>query len=213
VLDRLPAGIREAFRGWNGDLASSSSEAALFARFVRHTAALLLADPLLLDDYLLWRESFVCDALPALLDTGRLPADQLARALAAARSESADETWGELHRVRFAHPLARIPGLEELFVAAEHELGGDEQTVAQAGFDGRGGGFEAAVVPSWRAVYDLADLDRSAGVLTTGQSGNPASPHWSDQAPAWTGGELRLMPIGPAALEAAAVSALRLTPG
>jgi penicillin amidase len=212
VLDRLPTDVRGAFDGWDGDLSATSSEALLFARFVRHMAGSLLEDPVLLDDYLLWREPFVCGALPVLLDGGRPSGEELAQALADARSDSA-ASWGELHRVRFAHPLARIPGLEELFVAAEHGLGGDEQTVAQSGFDGRGGAFEVAVVPSWRAVYDLADLDRSAGVLTTGQSGNPVSTHWIDQSAMWSNGTLRPLPFGPAALEASTVSTLRLTPG
>ncbi len=48
------------------------------------------------------------------------------------------------------HPLAAIPGLEALFVAADVEMGGDEQTVMQGGFDGRDG-YRAAVIPSWRA--------------------------------------------------------------
>ena len=84
--------------------------------------------------------------------------------------------WGALHRVRFAHPLARMPGLAPVFVAAEHELGGDEQTVLQGGFDARDG-FDAAVVPSWRFVADLADLDRLARACApTGQSGQPGVP-------------------------------------
>ncbi|MGZ8626150.1 MAG: penicillin acylase family protein, partial [Actinomycetota bacterium] len=120
--------------------------------------------------------------------------------------------WGALHGVRFAHPLARMPGLDAVFVAAEHELSGDEQTVLQGGFDARHG-FQAVVVPSWRLVADLGDVDRSMAVLPTGQSGNPASPHWNDQAPLWIGGELRPAPVTRAAVEAAATHRLRLLPG
>src|SRR4029453_12378323 len=57
--------------------------------------------------------------------------------------------WGALHRAWFAPPPARLPGIVALFVAAEHEVGGDEQTVLQGGFDARLG-FDAVVVPSWR---------------------------------------------------------------
>ena len=91
-----------------------------------------------------------------------------------------DATWGELHRLVIAHPLASIPGLEPVFTAADVPFGGDEQTVAQGGFDGTLG-TRPAVIPSWRVVWDLGDLERSAGVVPTGVSGNPASPHWSDQ--------------------------------
>jgi penicillin amidase len=62
-------------------------------------------------------------------------------------------------------------------------------------------------------VFDLADLDRSAAVLTTGQSGNPVSPHWNDQAERWAMGELRACPFSRPAVEAAAESSMTLVPG
>jgi len=83
-----------------------------------------------------------------------------------------------------------------LFTAAELEVGGDEQTVAQFGIDGTLG-YPAAVIPSWRAVYDLADLDRSVGTLPTGNSGNPASAHWGDQAGAFAAGGHHPLTMGP----------------
>jgi penicillin amidase len=104
-----------------------------------------------------------------------------------------------------------MPALGPVLVAAEHEQGGDEQTILQGGFDARHG-FEAAVVPSWRIVADLADVDRSMAVLPTGQSGNPVSPHWNDQAPLWIGGTLRPAPVTRKAVEAVAVRTLMLVP-
>ena len=53
---------------------------------------------------------------------------------------------------------------------------------------------------------------RSVGVLPAGTSGNPASPHWNDQAPLWLAGRTHPLPFTPAAVEAAAVSLVRLTP-
>ena len=82
----------------------------------------------------------------------------------------------------------------------------------QTGIDARDG-FPAAVIPSWRAVYDLGDLDRSVGVLPTGVSGNPASPHWNDQAPLWLAGSTHPLPFSSAAVEAATVAVTRLVPG
>jgi penicillin amidase len=40
----------------------------------------------------------------------------------------------------------------------------------------------------YRAIYDLADLDRSLFIATPGQSGHPLSPHWGDLAPLWANG-------------------------
>ncbi len=200
--------------GWEGDMAASSTQAAFFNRWIAEIARRVLPEDDIRNDYLAWREPFLCSALPRLLERGDVGGDLLMEAAAAA-SAALPATWGEIHGARFAHPLGRIPGLEPLFVAAELPLGGDEQTVNQAGFDGCDGcdAFPVAVVASWRAVYDLDDLDRSVGVLATGQSGNPASPHWNDQAPLWAAGEQHPLPLTRRAVEGAAVSALRLLPG
>jgi penicillin amidase len=98
-----------------------------------------------------------------------------------------------------------------LFTALDAGIAGDETTVAQAAFDGRSG-FDVAVIQSWRVVYDLADLDRSVGVLPTGVSGNPASPHWNDQAELWLAGRAHPLPFSEAAVSAAATSTLELRP-
>jgi penicillin G amidase len=61
-------------------------------------------------------------------------------------------------------------------------------------------------------VIDLGDLDRSLGVNTLGQSGNPASPHYRDQFPLWLEGTLHPLPFTRAAVDAAAAATLRLIP-
>ena len=220
----------DLLEGWSGDLRADSAAAAVYQVWMGRIAALAFGstdeDRDLFDAYVAWRETFVCTALPAMLDGGTRPpgggsweqvlgaALEDTAALLAERlgSDEREWRWGALHRVRFAHPLARLPGIGALFVAAEHELGGDEQTVLQGGFDARLG-FEAVVVPSWRVVVDLADLDASLAVLTTGQSGNPASPHWNDQSDLWAAGKLRPCPFTRPAVEAASAHSLRLVPG
>jgi penicillin amidase len=212
-------------RGWDGDMAADSTAAAIFTAWSRHIAWRVLVPRLgedLFRHYHAWREPFQCQALPAILrePRGWLDDDLLRAALTDAIDELRETSgtdpggwrWGAMHRLRLAHPLAAIPGLEPLFIAADIELGGDEQTVMQAGFDGRDG-YPAAVIPSWRAVYDLADLDRSVGVLPAGVSGNPASPHWNDQTERWLGGQPHPLPFTDAAVAAATVDDLRLTPG
>jgi len=219
----------ELVRGWDGDQGADSAAAAVYNAWLARLAWSMLGadeDRAAFDRYHAWREAFVCLALPRLLER-EPPAwagiatwdvvlgDALVHALALLTERLGPDReawrWGALHRVRFAHPMARMPGLAPMFVAAEHELGGDEQTVLQGGFDARHG-FEAAVVPSWRFVADLGDVDRSMAILTTGQSGNPASPHWNDQGPLWIAGELRPAPVTRAAVESAAERRLTLRP-
>ena len=41
---------------------------------------------------------------------------------------------------------------------------------------------------SLRALYDLANLDRTQFIITPGQSGHPLSPNWGDLALLWANG-------------------------
>jgi len=210
VLAALHERHPDEFGSWDGDMRADSTMAALFNLWVREMARRVIPDEAVREPYMASREAFLTDALPRLLEGDLIDTGLVDDAMdAAARHDPAH--WGELHQARFAHPLGALRGLEELFVAAELPLGGDEQTVAQASFDDRHG-FAVAVVASWRAVYDLADLDRSVGVLPTGNSGNPASPHWNDQAPLWASGEHHGLPFTEGAVDATTVSTLRLTP-
>jgi penicillin amidase len=211
--------------GWDGDMSADSVAAGVFNVWSRHIARSALAPRLgeeLFRRYHTNREVFQCEVLPAWLrdPAGWLDDDILRAALADALSELRERLgpdpsawrWGALHRLVLVHPLGSIPGLGSLFTAADAELGGDEQTVMQGGFDGRDG-YAVDVIASWRAVYDLKDLDRSVGVLPTGVSGNPASAHWNDQFPLWIAGEHHTLPFTRPAVEAAAVATLHLHPG
>ena len=208
---------------WDGSLTATSDAAVIYQVWCSHIARQALTPTLgdeLFRRYFAWREPFQCGALPRMLRAGEIDAELLAEALDAAVAEiravlgddRAGWRWGDLHRVTLAHPLAAIPGFETLFLALEAGVGGDDQTVLQTGVDARDG-YPAAVIPSWRAVYDLADLDRSVGVLPAGNSGNPASPHWNDQAPLWLAGQTHPLPFSEAAVESATTALLRLVPG
>ena len=189
ALDAVTDEQREALEtlaDWDGDMAADSHPAALFNAWCGRIARRVLEPRLgeeLTTRYLAWRETFQCSVLPRLVrdrPAGWLDDDTMRTALDEAIEETGGATWGERHRLVLAHPLASIPGLEGLFVAADLPVGGDEQTVSQAGTDGIIGD-RVAVIASWRAVFDLAEPDRSSGVLPSGVSGNPASAHWNDQ--------------------------------
>jgi acyl-homoserine lactone acylase PvdQ len=49
--------------------------------------------------------------------------------------------------------------------------------------------------------------------LPTGNSGNPASPHWADQVDRYAAGELRPLAFSPGAIAAATVATLSIVPG
>ncbi|HEX6207743.1 MAG TPA: penicillin acylase family protein [Actinomycetota bacterium] len=220
---------------WDQDLGRDSAAAAIYESWCTHLAARILRPRLgreLFEHYFArrqWTNGFHYRALPELLayptarwfgEDGAAARDDVVRAaLDEALTELTDRLgepmtdwrWGAVHRARFAGRLAAAPGLGELFTVGEVELGGDEQTVAQAHFE-PGAPYEAVVVPSWRQIVDLWDLDASVGVLTLGQSGNPESPHYRDQLPLWASGEHHPMPFTRDAVERATASVLRLVP-
>jgi penicillin amidase len=157
--------------------------------------------------------------LPALLtpagaklcggECGPIFAQALADAMAplAARygADPIDWRWGDAHPAVFAHPLlSHIPGLEH-FATAEIAAPGDTTTLNQGG--SWLGHFQSVHGASFRAVYDLADLNRSRFMLAPGQSGHILSPasrnfltRWRDGATISLGpamprtGHLRLLP-------------------
>ena len=199
----------ERLRAWDHDLAAASHEAALYEAWLGALGRRLLAERLgddLFTAYLHFHETFQAHALAALVADGTADRSALLGALDDAIDDVGDRTWGELHALALAHPLARIPGLDAVFTAATIPLGGDEHTVSQGAFDALLG-YRPAVIPSVRFVWDLGDLERSVGVVPAGVSGNPASPHWSDQSTLFAEGAVR-----PAGFATESVSALTLVP-
>jgi penicillin amidase len=96
--------------------------------------------------------------------------------------------WGEAHVARFVNPLlSALPVVGGLYTVSE-PVGGDGSTILAMHFYGSGD-YSSDFGPGFRAVYDLADLNRSRFMLAPGQSGHILSPHYRDLAPLWARGE------------------------
>ena len=65
---------------------------------------------------------------------------------------------------------------------------------------------------TYRAIYDLADLDRSLYIQTTGQSGNPFSPYYRSFAERWAKVEYIEIATSREAIAKAALGTWNLTP-
>lgn len=96
--------------------------------------------------------------------------------------------WGRLHRATFNHPFGEMKPLNLLFNAGPYETGGDGLTVNNAGYP-VGKSFDQKTVPSLRLIANLADLNQSQFVHTTGQSGQLFARHRDDFIPLWLKGE------------------------
>jgi penicillin amidase len=123
--------------------------------------------------------------------------------------------WGDLHQISFRHPVGLgVPILDRLLQLSRgpYPIGGDADTVAQAGVDPWNPFSATAYSASYRQVFDTGDWDRGVFILPTGQSGHPASPHYADMVSAWRNGEYRPLPFSPQAVRDQAEETIQLTP-
>ena len=107
--------------------------------------------------------------------------------------------WGEAHKAVFAHPLLRgIPVLGWLTTQSIPSPG-DDTTLNR-------GGPNAALTSvhgaSFRAVYDLADLDQALFMIAPGQSGHVARRHARDLLRRWRDGDTMTLGREPATVTA-----------
>jgi penicillin amidase len=119
--------------------------------------------------------------------------------------------WGIAHSVSFKHPLNGRPGTDGLFATAPRETPGTGYVLNANGFS-HDAPFEVVSGPEYRLVVNLADLDATTTVLTTGVSGLPGSPHYADMVDLWVRGIHLPLPHSPAAVEAAKTGETRLDP-
>ena len=96
-----------------------------------------------------------------------------------------DWAWGKLHKLTYAHTLGAVKPLDKLFNRGSYPLGGDGTTVWSAAPGGYDLKSENIVGPPFRLIVDLGNLNNSWGLLAPGQSGQPGSRHYDDQAQAW----------------------------
>ncbi|MBA2537670.1 MAG: penicillin acylase family protein [Actinobacteria bacterium] len=117
---------------------------------------------------------------------------------------------GRDHRLRFAHAFDGIRGLSGVLSRGPYAVGGDADTVQiMASAAGPNG---SVIGPSMRAVFDLGDPSGNAVMLSTGQSGHVASPHYDDLIPPWLAGELVPLALDRADVESLAEGRLFLDP-
>ena len=95
-----------------------------------------------------------------------------------------DWHWGRLHTATFAHPFGSIRPLDLIFNFGPIGVPGDSYTVFNTGFD-QSKPYSDQTVSSMREIIDLSNLDGSWWIQTTGESGQPLNPHYTDLTPMW----------------------------
>jgi penicillin G amidase len=218
--------------GWDGVVSADSAAASVFELFVSELAARVARDTA--PNSWAWalgagfgevvpRTSFgarIVSQLVATLRDGRDRGPQIAAALGGAvetlrashGSEPAAWAWGRVRPLRLLHPLGARPPFERIFNLGPVPLGGDANTVAQAGVRPLAPASNPAAIANHRTVIDLGDVERSRFVLAGGQSGNPLSPHYGDLFALWQRGDGVPIAWSPEAAADAAVDRLVIRP-
>jgi penicillin amidase len=117
-----------------------------------------------------------------------------------------------VHQIEFAHLFGRGRFLRAIFNRGQYPIGGDEQTVWMTASDLQLPFGLVRTSATYRQVLDVGDWDRSTAVLSTGQSGQPSSPHYADMIDLWREGEQHPMLWTRLAVDAEAAATLWLRP-
>jgi penicillin G amidase len=119
-------------------------------------------------------------------------------------------SWGQLHRIKFQHPLDSAPGAAALFDRGPMKRSGDGEVVQATGF--RDDSFDQFLGASYREIFDLADWDRSVAINVPGQSGQPQAKHYDDLLPLWIEGRYFPLAYTKGAVDTVTTDVLYLTP-
>ncbi|NTU82418.1 MAG: penicillin acylase family protein, partial [Chloroflexales bacterium] len=225
----------ELLRGWDGTMAGDSAAAAVYAAYYHALPEAIFGDELregFSEDYT-DSTSYHAMVLPEVLggaanawcDNVNTPAGEgcdaaLAKALEQGLKHMAEAQgtpdvrswrWDKAHRVIFPHnPFDSAEALRPYFSRSAPN-GGDGFTVNVAP-SRRSELYLQYHIPSYRHIIDMADLDGSRFMQSTGQSGNPLSGSYDNLIAPWQRVEHLPMRFSQAAVDAAQADMLTLTP-
>ncbi len=99
--------------------------------------------------------------------------------------------WGKAHFVELNHPVfSLIPVMGRYFKKSITSHGGQHTINRGAHYgDSSTSPFQNNHAAGYRAIYDLGDPANSRFMISTGQSGNPWSPHYLDMLNSWRNGK------------------------
>ena len=202
---------------FDGKLSATSADAALYELFLQESTRQIFLDELGPESSASWK-AFVANSnlsYPAVADhllgredspfwdDIRTPQKEdkpaiLARSLAGAIS-SGDSLmgsdhkawqWGKLHQYLWRNANGQT-------VRGPVMAGGDHTTLNTAAYNLAGTGFEVTQIPAMRMIIDFGQTEPMMGQNSTGQSSNPASPHYIDGIDPWLKGQYISFPLQP----------------
>jgi len=103
-------------------------------------------------------------------------------------------TWDQVISLEHPHALGNVESLRSYFNVGPYPVKGAREVIDNKGyFLDDSNKYEVYSGPSTRRIIDFSDIENSLSILPTGQSGNPFSSFYKDQAKMFINGEFRKM--------------------
>ncbi len=126
---------------------------------------------------------------------------------------SSNWTWGTVHTLEHGHPIGRVASLRSFFNVGPFPIHGTREVINNMAFNySADGHYKVNSGPSTRRVIDFSDIENSISILPTGQSGNPFSPYYRNQAALYNQGGFRKMMMNREEIMETAESLITLIP-
>ena len=107
--------------------------------------------------------------------------------------------WEKVHVIEHQHPIGKLPMFTKFFNVGKFPIAGSNEVINnQMFYHSDDAQYTIKAGPSTRRIIDFSDIENSESVLPTGQSGNPMSKHYNDQADLFVNGKFRKMKLNKA---------------
>ncbi len=98
--------------------------------------------------------------------------------------------WQRVHTLEHEHPIGKVESFRSYFNVGPFPINGGKEVINNLAFNlDSTGYYKVRSGPSTRRVIDFSDIEGSMSISPTGQSGNPLSDHYKDQAEKYVNGE------------------------
>lgn len=225
--------VLKRLRAWDLMMARNRPEPLIFTAWLRTLNRLIYADelgaslpafwglrPLFIRNVLTrngkWCDDRASDKVETCDEMLQASLDATLDELEAAHGDDPSSwRWGDDHYANFSHALFGRIAVLRRFADIRIAANGGGYTVNRADHHvtNKAAPFAGIHGAGYRAIYDLADLDRSRFIQATGQSGNFLSPHYRDITEKWRDGGHITIPASRARALDGAVGVLTLKLG
>lgn len=220
---------------WDGHHNYRSVEPTIYYKLLYHVLALSLEDELGQENFETYLKSyFVMRSNPVLIFDNQSPWwDNISTDKKESRKEIFQQAfqksiqqlfvqlgehpknwyWEKVHQVAHEHPLGKVQPLDKLFNVGPIPIDGGEEVVNKQSFTiNEIGYYKVTGGPAMRIVIDFADVEHSESVLPTGQSGNPFSDYFDNQALMFAHGKYRLQKMNQQEIEKSSIGTVLFEP-